>query len=240
MSNTIQHVAIIMDGNGRWATERGLSRSQGHLAGAKNISVVADAARAMGIKYLTLYAFSTENWKRPVAEVTALMTILKDFATSELPRMMKNNVRLRTIGRTQDLPLPSRLALLHAIEQTRNNDGFTINVALSYGGRAEIVDAVNKILRERKSDKPITEDEFRQYLYLPDMPDPDLMIRTGGNLRISNFLLWQLSYAELYVTPTYWPAFGEKDLKEALESFGSRERRFGGLNPQPTDESADR
>ena len=236
----IEHVAIIMDGNGRWATERGLSRSEGHLAGAKQISVVADAAQAMGIKSLTLYAFSTENWKRPQAEVSALMTLLKDFATTELPRMMKNNVRLRTIGRTSDLPLPSRLALLKAIDMTKNNDGLTINIALSYGGRAEIVDAVNKILKERKSDAPVTEEEFRNYLYLPDMADPDLMIRTGGNLRISNFLLWQLSYAELYVTETYWPDFGAADLEAAVAAFDGRERRFGGLNGQKSGEAVDK
>ncbi|MCI5780040.1 MAG: isoprenyl transferase [Lentisphaeria bacterium] len=234
----IQHVAIIMDGNGRWATQRGLSRSEGHRAGAKQISVVADAARKLGIKYLTIYAFSTENWKRPEAEVSALMGLIVEFASSELPKMMENNVRLRTIGRTADLPLASRTALLNAIEKTKDNDGFTINVALSYGGRAEIVDAVNKILRERKSKKPVTEAEFRDYLYLPDMPDPDLMIRTGGNLRISNFLLWQLSYAELYVTPVFWPDFGEDDLKAALASFEGRERRFGGLNAENSGDAA--
>ena len=219
-----------MDGNGRWATRRGLSRSEGHRAGAQQISTVADAAREMGITQLTLYAFSTENWKRPAGEVSALMSLLKEFSVSELPRMMKNNVRLRTIGRTDDLPLASRMALLKAIDMTKNNDGFTINIALSYGGRAEIVDAVNKILRERNSDTPVTEDEFRNYLYLPDMPDPDLLIRTGGDLRISNFLLWQLSYTELYVTPVFWPDFDREVLKAALDNFANRDRRFGGLN----------
>jgi undecaprenyl diphosphate synthase len=219
-----------MDGNGRWAEERGLSHSEGHLAGARNIGKVVDAAAEMGIESLTLYAFSTENWKRPEPEVTALMQILKEFAVSELPAMMKNGVRLRTIGRTGDLPLASRLALLKAIDMTKNNTKFTINIALSYGGRAEIVDAVNKILKERKSDEPVTEEEFRSYLYLPDMPDPDLLIRTGGNLRVSNFLLWQISYSELYVTPTYWPDFGKDELAEAIDSFSGRERRFGGLN----------
>ncbi len=236
----IKHIAIIMDGNGRWATRRGLSRSEGHRAGAQQISVVADAAREMGITQMTIYAFSTENWKRPEGEVSALMSLLKEFAVSEVPRMMKNNVRLRTIGRTGDLPLASRMALLKAIDMTKDNDGFTINIALSYGGRAEIVDAVNKILRERKSDTPVTEEEFRNYLYLPDMPDPDLLIRTGGDLRISNFLLWQLSYAELYVTPVCWPDFGAEDLKAALEAFSGRDRRFGGLNEPKSGETLDK
>ena len=212
----LKHVAIIMDGNGRWASERGLDRSEGHLAGARQIGKVVDAAAKMGIESLTLYAFSTENWKRPEPEVTALMRILKEFAVSELPAMMKNGVRLRTIGRTDDLPLASRMALLKAIDMTKNNTKFTINIALSYGGRAEIVDAVNKILKERSSDQPVTEEEFRNYLYLPDMPDPDLLIRTGGNLRVSNFLLWQISYSELYVTPTYLPYFGEAELKKSI------------------------
>ena len=225
----IKHIAIIMDGNGRWAEARGLSRSEGHLAGAKQIGKVVDAAAKMGIESLTLYAFSTENWKRPEPEVAALMQILKEFATSELPAMMKNGVRLRTIGRTADLPLPSRMALLKAIDLTRNNSKFTVNIALSYGGRAEIVDAVNKIIKERKSDAPLTEEEFRNYLYAPDIPDPDMMIRTSGEMRISNFLLWQLSYSELYVTPVYWPDFGKEELAKALENFASRDRRFGGL-----------
>ena len=226
----VKHIAIIMDGNGRWATQRGLPRSEGHRAGARQISKVVEAADKLGIESLTLYAFSTENWKRPVAEVTALMEILREFSASQLPDMMKNGVRLRTIGRTGDLPLASRTALLKAIDMTKNNTKFTINIALSYGGRAEIVDAVNKILKERRSDEPVTEEEFRKYLYLPDMPDPDLLIRTGGELRISNFLLWQISYSELYVTPVFWPDFGEEELKKAIESFSSRKRRFGGLD----------
>jgi undecaprenyl diphosphate synthase len=228
-SMPVQHLAIIMDGNGRWAKERGLSRSDGHRAGAKNIAKVVDAAREFGIKYLTVYAFSTENWKRPADEVRVLMELIKEFTTDMLPEMMKNNVRLRTIGRTSDLPLLSRTALQKAIDATAENDGFTLNIALSYGGRAEMIDAMNKMLKERKSDEPLTEEEFRNYLYAPDIPDPDMMIRTSGEMRISNFLLWQLSYSELYVTPVYWPDFSKEDLAKALENFSSRDRRFGGL-----------
>ncbi len=228
-SMPVQHLAIIMDGNGRWATERGLSRSDGHRAGAKQIAKVVEAAREFGIKYLTVYAFSTENWKRPQDEVRVLMELISEFTTDLLPDMLKNNVRLRTIGRTNDLPLLSRMALQKAIDATAKNDGFTLNIALSYGGRAEMIDAMNKMLKERKSDEALTEDEFRNYLYAPDLPDPDMMIRTGGEMRISNFLLWQLSYAELYVTPVYWPDFGRDELAAALENFASRDRRFGGL-----------
>ena len=225
----VNHLAIIMDGNGRWAEERGLTRSDGHKAGARQIGVAARAAIKAGIKYLTLYAFSTENWKRPQEEVAVLMGLISEFAQSELPNMMRDGVRLRTIGRTADLPLAARTALEFAIKQTEKNDTLTINIALSYGGRAEIVDAVNKIIAEKRS-TPIDEKEFVNYLYAPDIPDPDLLIRTSGELRLSNFLLWELSYSELYVTNTYWPDFDENTLAEALASFGSRKRRFGGLN----------
>ena len=225
----VNHLAIIMDGNGRWAEERGLTRSDGHKAGARQIGVAARAAIKAGIKYLTLYAFSTENWKRPQEEVAVLMGLISEFAKSELPNMMRDGVRLRTIGRTADLPLAARTALEFAIKQTEKNDTLTINIALSYGGRAEIVDAVNKIIAEKRT-APIDEKEFVNYLYAPDIPDPDLLIRTSGELRLSNFLLWELSYSELYVTNTYWPDFDENTLAEALASFGSRKRRFGGLN----------
>ena len=218
-----------MDGNGRWAEERGLTRSDGHKAGARQIGVAARAAIKAGIKYLTLYAFSTENWKRPKDEVAVLMGLISEFAKSELPNMMRDGVRLRTIGRTADLPLAARTALEFAIKQTEKNDTLTINIALSYGGRAEIVDAVNKIIAEKRT-APVDEKEFVNYLYAPDIPDPDLLIRTSGELRLSNFLLWELSYSELYVTNTYWPDFDENTLAEALASFGSRKRRFGGLN----------
>ena len=225
----IQHLAIIMDGNGRWAEERGLTRSDGHRAGAKAIGVAARAAIKAGIRYMTLYAFSTENWKRPALEVTTLMGLVSEFAVSELPTLMRDGVRLRTIGRTNDLPFAARTALLKTIDLTAKNDKLILTVALSYGGRAEIVDAVNRIIAEKRT-APVTEQDFASYLYAPDIPDPDLLIRTGGEKRLSNFLLWELSYAELYVTDTYWPDFSEETLQKALESFGGRKRRFGGLN----------
>ena len=224
----MEHVAIIMDGNGRWAESRGLTRSDGHRAGAKQISVITEAAQDLGIKYLTLYAFSTENWKRPPEEVAVLMGLISEVSESHLPDMMKNNVRLRTIGRTNDLPLPARRSLLKCIEETSGNTGITLTLALSYGGRAEIVDAVNRIIAEKSTGK-LTEDDFRRYLYAPDIPDPDLMIRTSGELRLSNFMLWELSYAELYVTQTHWPDFDRAELEKALAAFSGRKRRFGGL-----------
>ena len=225
-----QHIAILMDGNGRWATERGLPRSEGHRAGARQLATVADAAARLGVQYLTLYAFSTENWRRPVAEVTALMGLLREFVHERLPELVERNIRLWTIGRTEDLPAPTRNALRKAIEATSHNTGITVTLALSYGGRAEIADAVTKLLAERAGDtRPVTEDDIRRHLYHPDLPDPELMIRTGGEHRLSNFLLWQLSYAELYVTPVYWPDFGEQQLREAIDAFSRRERRFGNV-----------
>ncbi len=225
----IEHLAIIMDGNGRWATKRGLSRSDGHRAGAENIKRVVDAARQMGIKYMTVYAFSTENWKRPVAEVSFLMALIGEFTKKMLPDMMQSNVRLRTIGRTGDLPLPARRALLKAIEATKDNTGFTLNIALSYGGRAEIVDAVNRILKERTRRGKVTEQEFAEYLYAPDLPDPELVIRAGGEFRLSNFLMWESSYSEIYVTDTLWPDFNGETLRKALEFYAGRDRRFGNV-----------
>ena len=225
----IEHLAIIMDGNGRWATKRGLSRSDGHRAGAENIRRVVEAARELGIKYLTVYAFSTENWKRPAAEVAYLMGLIGEFTRKMLPEMRRDNVRLRTVGRAGDLPLPARRALLEAVEATKDNTGFTLNLALSYGGRAEIVDAVNRILETRVAGEKVTEEEFKSFLYAPDLPDPELMIRAGGEFRLSNFLLWELSYSELYVTDTLWPDFDADTLKAALEFYSGRDRRFGNV-----------
>ena len=228
----VRHVAIIMDGNGRWAERRGLPKVEGHRQGARQVTEVLKAAQEYGVEFLTLYAFSTENWKRPVAEVTALMGLLEEFIDDKLPELMKNGIRLRTIGRTEDLFPGARKKLLHAIEMTEKNNGGTLNLALNYGGRAEIVDAVNKMAAEMTEKggrfPKVTEESVRNYLYAPDIPDPDLLIRTSGELRLSNFLLWELSYSEMYVTDTLWPDFGKKEFEEALEAYGQRDRRFGG------------
>lgn len=228
----IRHVAIIMDGNGRWAERHGLSKTEGHRRGAEQISVVLEAAREAGVEYLTLYAFSTENWKRSAQEVSALMRLMEEFLDRKTPELMEKNVRLRAIGRLDDLPVNVRLKLFRAIEATAENRAGTLIFALSYGGRAEIVDGVNRYLetawKNGKKPAKLTEKSFRNCLYAPDVPDPELMIRTSGELRISNFLLWQLSYAEFYVTDTLWPDFGKEEFAAALASFGKRERRFGG------------
>ena len=229
----VRHVAIIMDGNGRWAERRGLPKVEGHRQGARQVTEVLKAAQEYGVEFLTLYAFSTENWKRPVAEVTALMGLLEEFIDDKLPELMKNGIRLRTIGRTEDLFPGARKKLLYAIEMTEKNDGGTLNLALNYGGRAEIVDAVNKMAAEmtEKSGRfpKVTEESFRNYLYAPDIPDPDLLIRTSGELRLSNYLLWQLAYTELYVTDCLWPDFDEKELEKAIIQYNKRDRRFGGV-----------
>ena len=228
----IRHVAIIMDGNGRWAERHGLPKTEGHRRGANQVSVILEAAQEAGIEFLTLYAFSTENWKRSAQEVSALMRLMEKFLDEKIPELMEKNVRLRAIGRLYDLPVNVRSKLFRAIEATRENSAGTLIFALSYGGRAEIVDGVNRYLEEawKSGRKPakLTEESFRNCLYAPDVPDPELMIRTSGELRISNFLLWQLSYSEFYVTDTLWPDFGREEFFAALESFEKRERRFGG------------
>ena len=228
----IRHVAIIMDGNGRWAERHGLPKTEGHRRGANQVSVILEAAQEAGIEFLTLYAFSTENWKRSAQEVSALMRLMEKFLDEKIPELMEKNVRLRAIGRLYDLPVNVRSKLFRAIEATRENSAGTLIFSLSYGGRAEIVDGVNRYLEEawKSGRKPakLTEESFRNCLYAPDVPDPELMIRTSGELRISNFLLWQLSYSEFYVTDTLWPDFGREEFFAALESFEKRERRFGG------------
>ena len=229
----VNHLAIIMDGNGRWAQARGLERTAGHKAGAENVLRIMRAAQKFNIKYLTLYAFSTENWKRPAAEVGALMKLLQEFLLHQLPAMQKENVRLNAIGRLDALPEPARLSLLAAMKATRNNTAGVLTLALNYGGRAEITDAARKIAQaaakgEIDPDK-LDESAFAGYLYDPELPDADLVVRTSGEFRISNFLLWQLAYSELYISDVMWPDFDENELQKALDSFAGRDRRFGGV-----------
>jgi undecaprenyl diphosphate synthase len=230
------HIAIIMDGNGRWARKRGLPRVAGHRAGIGAVREAVEGSAELGISVLTLYAFSVENWKRPRAEVSMLMQLLKEYLGKELENIHKNNIRFRTIGRTDELDPTVRAELEKGIARTRNNTGMIFNVALNYGGRAEIVDAVNRLLRNGgaalAANGGLSERDFAQYLYTAGQPDPDLLIRTSGELRVSNFLLWQIAYAEIWVTDTLWPDFEKQHLYEAIIAFQKRERRYGGLEPQ--------
>jgi len=228
-----RHVAIIMDGNGRWAKAKSMIRVQGHRAGAESVRDVVKAAGEFGVKYLTLYAFSVENWKRPKTEVHTLMGLLESFLRDELPELIKNNVRLQAIGRLSDLPENVRDQLHLCIQATRENTGLILILALSYSGRVEIIEAVHSIIREIKlghlDSAQIDEQVFNHHLYTRYYPDPDLLIRTSGEMRLSNFLLWQLSYTEIYITPTLWPDFRRANFAEALIDYGNRQRRFGSL-----------
>ena len=227
-----RHVAIIMDGNGRWAKQHGLERVEGHRAGAIAVKNLVESLKKTGIQYLTLYAFSTENWKRSKEEVDALMELLAEFIDANLPLLMENNVRLLVSGRIEGLPEKAREKLKDAIRKSSANTGGTVIFALNYGGRAEIADAAKKIadqvLKGEISPEQIDEKLFAQNLYLPYVPDPDLLIRTSGELRLSNFLLWELSYSEIYVTDTYWPDFDLTELNKAIDAFQKRNRRYGG------------
>lgn len=229
------HTAIIMDGNGRWACERGLERREGHRAGVQTVSRIVRAAARCGIRYLTLYTFSTENWRRPRAEVDALMTLLVRSAVEELTTLEENNVRLRTIGDLEGLPDEPREALEGLVESTKSNTGITLVLAVNYSSRSELTRAFNRLMSERSSDEPITADDITAHLDLPDLPDPDLLIRTGGECRISNYLLWQLAYTELYFCDPYWPDFEAEDLYRALLDYQSRQRRFGRTGDQVAD-----
>src|SRR5215471_16404815 len=211
------HIAIIMDGNGRWARRRGLPRVAGHRAGISAVREVVEGCAELGVSVLTLYAFSVENWKRPAAEVRTLMLLLREYLNREIENLDRNNIRFRTVGRTDQLEPSVRQELGKAIARTESNTGMVFVVALNYGGRAEIVDAVNRILAERRQN--IDEAEFGRHLYTAGLPDPDLLIRTSGEMRLSNFLLWQIAYTELYVTETFWPDFSRKDLYEAIIAF---------------------
>ena len=225
------HVAVIMDGNGRWAKQNGLQRIKGHERGAESVRVALRTCRKLGIQYLTLYAFSVENWGRPKAEIEALMALLRKFLRDEEHELHENKVRLRAIGRLSDLPESVRKELNRVIAATAHHTGGALVLALSYGSRTEIAAAAQKIARQVKAGTldPETIDEatLAAHLYAPDIPDPDLMIRTSGEMRLSNFLLWQLSYAELYVTDVLWPDFREEHLTKAVEEFSRRQRRFG-------------
>ena len=225
------HIAVIMDGNGRWARKRGLPRVMGHRAGMKAVKEVIKSCRELGIKYLTLYAFSSENWKRPKEEVDALMRFLNEYIDKELRSFLKNGIKLNFIGRMDRLPDFVRPRLKKATEETKDCKGMTLNVALNYSGRGEIVDAAKKFASQVKTGRlgedDLDEDSFGGFLYTAGQPDPDLLIRTSGEMRISNFLLWQISYAELYVTPKLWPDFRKDDLIDAIKEYQKRERRFG-------------
>ncbi|MFQ5645564.1 MAG: isoprenyl transferase [bacterium] len=228
------HVAIIMDGNGRWAKKRFLPRSAGHRKGITSVHEVVAAASDIGVKVMTLYAFSTENWKRPVTEVKTLMDILVEFLKIELKFMMKNNVRFRTIGQVEALPEAVRRELQNAKEQTADNTGLILNIALNYSGRSELVIGVKEIAEKVKkgelSADNITEATVSDHLYTREFPDPDLLIRTSGEMRISNYLLWQLAYSEIVVTPVLWPDFRRKEFFETIKEFQQRDRRFGAVD----------
>ena len=239
LNNLPQHIAIIMDGNGRWAKQQGKARVFGHKNGVQSVRAVTEAGAELRIKYMTLYAFSTENWNRPKLEVTALMTLLVATIRKEIATLNKNNIRLQAIGNIEMLPEAARKELQEAIESTKNNSRMTLILALSYSSKWEIVEAVKSIAQQTKDGQikvdDITEETISNALNTKDFPDPELMIRTSGETRISNFLLWQLAYAELYFTPVFWPDFRKAHLYEAILNYQNRERRFGMTSEQITD-----
>lgn len=228
-----RHVAVIMDGNGRWAQQRELPRIEGHLKGVESVRQTIEACREFGIQVLTLYCLSSENWKRPAHELDFLMTLLRRYLIAERETLIENNLRLRIIGRRDRLPDDVQAEMDRTIMACSSNTGMTLCLAINYGGRAELVDAVSKIASAVASGKispqEVSEELISQHLYTEGIPDPDLLIRTSGEMRISNFLLWQISYAEIWVTPTLWPEFGKKDFADAICDYASRNRRFGGL-----------
>lgn len=225
--NIPSHVAVIMDGNGRWAKKRGLPRFYGHKKGVDSVRNIVRASAEFGVKYLTLYVFSSENWERPSSEVNKLMDLLQELLLKEEPELNKNNVKVRAIGQIWRLPPKVTENLNYMINKTKDNTGLVLVLALSYGGRNEIIDAIKKLNKEKKDFTDLTSQEFRRYLYDPEIPDPDLLIRTAGEKRISNYLLWQCAYSEFYFTDTLWPDFGKKELLAAIEDYSHRKRRFG-------------
>ena len=220
------HIAIIMDGNGRWAKEKGMPRTYGHKAGADTLRKILTSCGELGIKYLTVYAFSTENWKRAKEEVDTLMFLFKTYLKNEKKLLMKNNVKFLVSGRKEGVSKDLLAEISKLEEATKGNTGITLNIAFNYGGRAELVDAIKEIVKN--NEKEITEETVEKYLY-NQLPDPELIIRTSGEMRISNFLLWQIAYSEIYVTDTYWPDFNKDELIKAIESYQKRDRRFGGV-----------
>ena len=227
------HVAIIMDGNGRWAAQRHLPRVEGHRAGTEAVRETVESAARLGINVLTLYAFSIENWKRPAAEISTLMMLLKRYLRSELKTLLSNDIRFQVIGRIEELAPDIQDELRDAIERTATNGGMLFNIALNYGGRAEIVDAARRAMESGVRPEDLDEDRFASFLYTAGQPDPDLLIRTSGEMRVSNYLLWQIAYAEIYVTETLWPDFRRQHLLEAVLAYQKRERRYGGITSVP-------
>ena len=232
------HIAIIMDGNGRWAAQRHLPRVEGHRAGIDSVRDVVETSARLGIDVLTLYAFSVENWKRPKAEVATLMMLLKRYIRLELNTLLKNNIKFRVIGRAEELAPDVQDELEIGVRQTAANTGMLFNIALNYGGRAEIVDAARRVLSAKMRPEDLDEKRFAEFLYTANQPDPDLLIRTSGEMRVSNFLLWQIAYSEIWVTETLWPDFRRRDLLEAVVAYQKRERRYGGIKPSPVAVSA--
>ncbi|WP_425807371.1 isoprenyl transferase [Desulfitobacterium sp. Sab5] len=231
-----QHIAIIMDGNGRWAKRRGLPRSMGHRAGVEALRDIVKTCSNLGVKVLTLYAFSTENWRRPKEEVGVLMTLLTDYLRRELNELHENQVNIRTLGDITYLPLDAQKELAKSVARTRNNPGLILNLALNYGGRAELTRAFQKIAEEveqgKKLPREINEELISSHLFTAGLPDPDLLIRTSGEMRLSNFMLWQLAYTEIVVLEQFWPDFNPKALLDAIREYQQRDRRFGGLKKE--------
>ena len=225
-----KHVAIIMDGNGRWAKEKGKLRVEGHRKGAENIEKIIDYSIKLGVKYLTVYAFSTENWKRPEAEVKALMKLFAKYLDDKKEELKKQGVKLLVTGTEENIPNKLLKKIRDTEEYLSDCDQITFNIAFNYGGRKEIVDGINKILKENRGNEEINEEEFKKYMYRPEIPDPELVIRTSGEFRVSNFLLWEIAYSEFYVTNVYWPDFDEREYDLAIASYNKRDRRFGGVN----------
>lgn len=231
-----RHIAVIMDGNGRWAQKRHLPRVAGHRAGTQSARTTIETCARLKVEALTLYAFSVENWRRPKAEIEFLMQLLREYLRKEMPLIQKNNIRMRFLGRPEELPAAVQEDTREAMEATARNTGMVLSIALNYGGRAEIVDAMNAILAERNGHggAAVTEEQLSRHLYTANLPDPDLLIRTSGEMRVSNFLLWQIAYAEIFVTETLWPDFNRARLLEALVDFQGRERRYGGIDGRKT------